>query len=1072
MRFLVSSEGDLKKVIVKTDNCLIYLPEIDLEIQPNDLDEEIIEDMLKQLQKNLKFSNFMGTIGEDFKVRGENYSEKKKMDVSSVLKKMISGEEPFSIVLKDETGNSFIEGLEGQKIEKFKTIKEEELEIDSRKTLLDSKYSNELIQKAFEKFWRNEFIGIRKKDEYKYFTYQEVYQRVCNFSAGLRKLTPRRGFVGIFAETCLEWFISDLACQLCSFVVVPIHTGVDEEQLKSIMITTKISTIICDQSRIEKLKLIQSDLCNLKQIIEINGKWDNSFNSVENMSGIVKTVELEKLNPDEIVSLVYTSGSSGIPKGVIQTEYMWLETLKKNKSDDIENIYVSFAPLSHLTARMKYLRCLMIGGKIGLANPDNLFEDVKLIQPTSFVAPPRIFNFIYQKFQEDLSQNTDEDQLKEKYSKMLGNKLRRIVVGGSKISSHIQKFMEDLFSLPVFDTYGTSETMGIMHNNKPLPNVKLLLKSVLHLGYHTDDKPNPRGEILIKSKMITPGYYGISQKMDIDENGYYSTGDIGEMLENGEVMIIDRKTNFFKLQNSEWITPERIENLIITISGIKQVFVFPNNEKTALFCILVTNLQKSNDCLLKEVKQMLKEKSLASYEIPDFLIQTTVGFTVKNELLTPSLKLRRPKLIKYFEKEIQQMNDGFEEINKNTKKILTESISNLVDFSPNNVKTFQQLGGDSLSAVKLINIIEKKFQVKVSSQEIFDQKFFQILMDKIQGKDVKKDEINYQLPEEIQSLKKDPIENNEIFLTGSTGFLGEFLLNELINEGFSVHCLIRKNKRSETFVKKYTNYKNVHFVFGDLGQKKMGLDSEIYENLTKTISKIYHCGAFVNHLFPYSMLKQVNVDGTIELLKFSVTNEMKHFNYISSTSVFSGISEPITEDYDLSKLKGKAKGGYSTSKFVAEYLVQEARNRKLPITIFRPGMITASSLNGHCNEEDWITALIRTFISYSDAPIQKGILEMCPIDFISKFIIKVSMLETYKNYNLVHPNVGMDFETLIQYIKEAGFEVNCQKNYETWYNEMKRKDEANNKIFKLLPNFSKGIPLRDDFQQLELLLQN
>jgi fatty acid CoA ligase FadD9 len=919
--------------------------------------------------------------------------------------------------------------------------------------------------KSFEKYSEKEFLGIRQNNQFKYFTYREIFQRICHFSNSFKNMIPKRSFVGILSDTCLEWFISDLSCQMIGFIVVPIHLNCDKEQLISIIRTTNCSAIICDSPRkkiLEECKKETSEI--LKFIIEIGGDSKNSFSSLEESSNS-DSLELEKIEPQDIVTLVFTSGSSGIPKGVIHTEFMWKETLKKNKSSDLENIYVTFSPLSHLTARMKYIRALIVGGKLGIANPESLFEDTRLIEPTSFVAPPRIFNFIYQIYHDELNEGGNEIKLKEKYSAILGTKIRRIVAGGSKMSPTVKEFIESLFSLPVFDTYGTSETMGIMQSNKPIEGVKIKLESVPELGYFINDKPNPRGEILMKSQMISPGYYGIPEKLNVDQDGYYHTGDVAEQLKDGSFIIIDRKQNFFKMQNSEWVTPERIENLILSLNGIKQVFIFPNEEKTCLFAILVTNLKFSDDILLKEVKDLLKDSSFPNYEIPDLLYQTQIEFTIENELLTPSLKICRPKLLKHFRTEIEQLNQKINEINKNIRSSLIDSISNLFesDFDPS--KSFQEIGGDSLSAVKLINVIENKFNVKVSSTEIYEKNFLESLMKRIQGKVEKKEETEIELPKEIQSLNKIPLENKNVLLTGSTGFLGEFMLKDLLAEGFHVYCLIRNHSKGQEFIKKYSKESKVFFVFGDLGMVKMGIKEEIYEELSKKISKIYHSGALVNHLFPYSMLKKVNVYGTIELLKFAVHNEMKYFYHISSTSVFSGTNEEISEDFDISKLKGKAKGGYSKSKFVSETLLQEARTRKIPVTIYRPGMISPCSKTGISNLDDWIIGFLTTFINYKSCPKQNGVLEMCPVDFISNFIVKSSKVNPQKNFHLVHPKVGMDFKEIINAINESGYSVSCNENYKDWYDKMKIIEEERNLIFKLLPTFTNGIPLCENFEQ-------
>jgi long-subunit acyl-CoA synthetase (AMP-forming) len=200
---------------------------------------------------------------------------------------------------------------------------------------------------------------------------------------------------------------------------------------------------------------------------------------------------------------------------------------------------------------------------------EHLFDDLALVRPTVMLGPPRLWNFVYTEFCNQLELKTKnitgeeekyqiERSLLAEFSKLLGGRTRYILTGGAYTSETVKEFLARCFKCPIYDGYGTSEAGGISSNGYIFENVDVKLIDVPDMGYTNQDKPYPRGEITVKTPTMTSGYFKDTEntKTSFTSDGYFRTGDIGEQDHSGRVRIIDRKKNLFKLQQGEFISPE------------------------------------------------------------------------------------------------------------------------------------------------------------------------------------------------------------------------------------------------------------------------------------------------------------------------------------------------------------------------------------------------------------------------------------------------------------------------------------------------------------------------------------
>jgi len=277
----------------------------------------------------------------------------------------------------------------------------------------------------------------------------------------------------------------------------------------------------------------------------------------------------------------------------------------------------------------------------------------------------------------------------------LGGRVRMIITGSAPIGADVLEFLRICFCCNVFEGYGQTEASAastvtltgdctVGHVGPPVPSVEIKLVDVPEMNYHATDKPNPRGEICVKGYSVFPGYYKDEQNTAeaLDSQGWLHSGDIGLFLPNGCLKVIYRKKNIFKLSQGEYVAPEKLENVYVKHNLVAQIFVHGDSLQSTLVAIVVPDVEtavpyaKSNGIeggleglcknaafqkkLLTELNALGKAGGLKGFELIKALRLESSPFTVENDLLTPTFKLKRPKAKQYY---IAQIDEMYAEIN-------------------------------------------------------------------------------------------------------------------------------------------------------------------------------------------------------------------------------------------------------------------------------------------------------------------------------------------------------------------------------------------------------------------------
>lgn len=680
-----------------------------------------------------------------------------------------------------------------------------------------------------------------------------------------------------------DYIAINLACVQINAILVPLQTNLSKKELTLILQKIEPQIIAASIEYLPMAVELAKNNNSIKRIIVFD--YDPSHDNAEKLEQLQSqlTIKIEVLaniirfgsqlpkvpypeNSDDTSSIsmiIYTSGSTGAPKGAIYTEKlvanMWDANLFANNTNK-ENTTILYLPISHGLASQLLNNQLARGGTcylVAKSNLSTLFEDIALAKPTELLLVPRVAEMIFQQYQSELEarkKTTNEPLLDSKLKReirinIFGGRITHISFSSGSLAKKLADFIESLFEIKLYNQYGSIETLAICNNNKvlkpPVEDYKLL--DVPELGYYSTDKPYPRGELLLKTSTIIPGYYKYPKLNSqlFDEQGYYKTGDIVKETAKDHLVFLERRKNVIKLSQGEFITTTMLETLYKDSPLIKDIFIYGNSEWSYLLAVIIPtpellyryNKQQSEIKRLihQSLEKIAKDAGLKSYEVPrDFLIDTE-PFSQKNNLLSELGKPLRQKIKAHY---IDDLNKLYQEIYNNNysnfsqhinKSNILETLIKLTQYlvgSPDMVihsaVTFRQLGGDSLSALQFSLEIEKIWDVMIPVDKIANPtctlddiadyiKSNQHLINSrpsfatIHGIDKKKIYANQlALDKFIDPEIFQPIKNSSrslssfhnILLTGANGYLGKFLclalLEELNKTDGKLICVIRE----------------------------------------------------------------------------------------------------------------------------------------------------------------------------------------------------------------------------------------------------------------------------------------
>ncbi|NMN96389.1 carboxylic acid reductase [Antrihabitans stalactiti] len=558
---------------------------------------------------------------------------------------------------------------------------------------------------------------------------------------------------------------------------------------------------------------------------------------------------------DPLSLLIYTSGSTGTPKGAMYTDSLvtavWLS------QPVVAGINLNYMPMSHIAGRISLQGVLARGGTAFFAaksDMSTLFEDIALTGPTELFFVPRVCDMIFARYQSEMDRRfvpgadraaLDDEVKAELREHFLGGRYMSVIVGSAPIAPEMKTFIESVIGLDLHDGYGSTEAGGgvvidTIVRRPPVLEYKLV--DVPELGYFGTDQPHSRGELLLKTTTMIPGYY---KRPDInaeifDADGFYKTGDIVAELAPDRLVYVDRRNNVLKLSQGEFVAVANVEAALASSPLLEQIFVYGSSERAYLLAVIVPTQEVLNSAdpkaaLSNSMHQVAKAAGLNSHEIPrDFIIETE-PFTTANGLLTGIGKLLRPKLIAHYGDRLQQLYAELAEGEANelvalrheardlpVVETVRRAVKALLGCDPSELTPdahFTDLGGDSLSALSFSNLLRDIFDIDVpvgvivspanGLQELADyvaaaQKsgslrptFTSVHTEqRALAADLTLDKfIDARTLDAAKDLPSKTGQPQTVLLTGANGYLGRFLclewLERLDRTGGSLVCIVR-----------------------------------------------------------------------------------------------------------------------------------------------------------------------------------------------------------------------------------------------------------------------------------------
>jgi thioester reductase-like protein len=311
---------------------------------------------------------------------------------------------------------------------------------------------------------------------------------------------------------------------------------------------------------------------------------------------------------------------------------------------------------------------------------------------------------------------------------------------------------------------------------------------------------------------------------------------------------------------------------------------------------------------------------------------------------------------------------------------------------------------------------------------------------------------------------KNPTVIQAIFLTGASGFLGAFLLQELLDHTTAdIYCLVRAPNKAHGLQRIQQNLQSygltydierIHPVLGDLAQPQLGLADEVFEELAQQIDVIYHSAATLNFVYPYAALQAANVAGTQEILRLACTDRLKLLHYVSTDAVFDAAQyygQLLPENTVLADTNG-IELGYTQTKWVAEKLVTIARERGLPVAIYRPPLIAGHSHSGKWNTDDFTCRLIRGCIQMGAMPALDARVSFVPVDYVSRSIVYLAQQSQSlgQSFHLNNPH-HCTWRQIGEWIDRQGYSLDLIP-YPDWEKRL-AKTSSDNSLHSLLPFF-------------------
>ena len=493
------------------------------------------------------------------------------------------------------------------------------------------------------------------------YTFSDVADQALKLVSALRSLGVKPGDkVALVSKNCAEWFICDLAMMLGDYVSVPIFPTAGADTIEYCVTHSESKAII--GGKLDDPKATQQVIDAMPELISIALPYDTAPKCKHEYQALIADAVPSKERPqhydDKLMSLVYTSGTSGLPKGAMLTygAFSWSVQQLINHIGIQENYRLfSYLPLAHITERVYIFGSSIMGG-VPTAFPESLdtfIEDVKMHRPTLFISVPRLWTLFQQRIQDKLPQKKlnillkipfVNSLIKKKLADGLGLDQARVLgCGSAPVSPALLEWYHSV-GLDITEAWGMTESFAYSTLNYPFRADKI--GSVGNAGPGIELKIAADDEIMVRGKGLFSGYYknDIATQESFDSEGWLHTGDIGAIDSDGYLTIQGRKKDNFKTAKGKFVSPVPIEKKLFEYSRVEMMCLIGLGLPAPILLVVPHDFpnfdrERYARTTRKVIARMNQE--LASHEQIKGVLMIKEPWSIENGVLTPTLKIKR-----------------------------------------------------------------------------------------------------------------------------------------------------------------------------------------------------------------------------------------------------------------------------------------------------------------------------------------------------------------------------------------------------------------------------------------------
>lgn len=859
-------------------------------------------------------------------------------------------------------------------------------------------------------------------------SYKELDEASDQLAAMLIRMgVKKNSCVAIFMERCSEYALSYIGILKAGGGYLPLDVAYPDTMVSDVLLDSTPAVVICKQRLTGRLPASQP-------VIILDPVWNTCLHPLTDADRQALAAVDEK-DLSALAYIVYSSGTTGKPKGIACPHrgavfsYKWRYEAYPYTTDkqEVEACNVFFVWEMCRPLLRGHSLCVIPDDVI--YDPPTLTEFLQEMHVTRMLFTPSLLEAVLDT--KAVEPSVMKDRLKS---------MQMICLCGEVVTVTLQERVKEIMPwAKVLNLYSVSEVhdvagvdlKGLTFTGRKYCPVGKLLKGVE--AYVLDDNLNPRplgevGELYVAGVTLARGYVGLDKLTQerfptIRGKRMYKTGDNARVLPSRELEILGRCDSMVKVRGYS-VELKAIESIIMNLTDlVSSCIVLVQGEEGKDKFVIAYVVMRNAEASILTVRLALKER-LPHYMVPAYIID--LPFLPTHEVSGKLDKSQLPKVdptTGTIPGRKQQVSDDCTPPQTEMQKKLHSIWCDIMNMRQIDVKhdSFFDIGGHSLLAAKLVQRVGTDLGKKCGVVDLFLHATIESLATFLDGSkgaagrvidlgaevelyDTIKYTNDIAMRAFWRSRSYSQVRARTAFITGATGFLGSFLLHELLkNHDIDVvYCIVRattladaKMRLQETMHARglwsETAAAKTQVLVGDVALHHLGLEDDDFAALSTGVDIVYHCSALVNLVYPYEGLRAPNVVGTRNVLEFALAGKVKRMVHISTDGIFPDGLKDVAEDIVISGLAPKLTNGYSQSKWVAEELVRKAMDRGLPAIIFRPGNMGGKSGTALWNPSDFNFLVLAGCLELDVVPAVKGwTMEMTPVDVAADGIIKIS----------------------------------------------------------------------------------